>query len=68
VGRFETINEDWETICKRIDIDYSPLAKVNPSGERKHYSEYYSDEMVEKVRGIYGRDSDQFAYEFDDQR
>lgn len=47
--RFEQIEHDFETVCKMLDIPHSPLPKRNISN-RKHYSEYYDDELKEIVR------------------
>jgi len=42
--RFEQIDEDFKTVCERINIPYVSLPKRNRS-ERKHYSLYYDDEL-----------------------
>lgn len=47
--RFEHLGEDFESVCKRIGIPYTPLPRRN-SSTRSHYSTYYDDELKEMVQ------------------
>jgi len=47
--KFERLDEDFESVCKKIDVPYSRLPKRN-SSTRSHYSTYYDDELKEIVR------------------
>jgi hypothetical protein len=47
--RFEQLVNDFNLVCEKLDIPYSPLPKRNCSN-RKHYSAYYDDELKEVVR------------------
>ncbi len=62
VGRFETLNEDFEKICSRIGISAS-LPKLNVSNT-KPYREFYSSETKELVRRAFDPDISLLEYEF----
>ena len=47
--RFERLDEDFESVCKKIDIPYSHLPRRN-SSIRSHYSTYYDEELREIVQ------------------
>lgn len=67
IGKYEHINEEWDRISEEIGIKdkifYSSLSKQNAS---KHgdYKEYYTNELVDIVKGIYKKDFEMFNYEF----
>lgn len=46
--RFENLDEDFRTVCARLDIPYAPLPRRNVS-KREHYSEYYDEELKDLV-------------------
>lgn len=46
--RFENMDNDFKLVCEKLGIPYSPLPKRN-SSNRKHYSNYYDDELKEAV-------------------
>ena len=74
IGRFENINEDFRTILNKIN-DIHPLPKekdgnwdlpwTNSASRGHHYSWYYNDETVERVRKHYRTDIEEFGYEFE---
>lgn len=46
--RYEHLNEDFEMVCKKLSIPYDgkmPMANTETRKEKKHYSEYYTDEL-----------------------
>ncbi|KZZ40084.1 hypothetical protein A3758_09400 [Oleiphilus sp. HI0118] len=59
---FETINEDFDTITKKLNIN-AQLAHTNAS-KRKSYLDIYTPETIEKVRKIYYQDITNFGYKF----
>ena len=63
IGRFETIDADFRTICRRLNIT-AELGRLN-TGNHTHYREYYTDELRERVTAVYAEDIAIFCYQFD---
>jgi len=63
VGRFETLQEDFLAVCRRIGIEAS-LPFVNKT-DHDDYRKLYDDMLIEKIARHWQRDIDLFAYEFD---
>lgn len=70
VGRFERINEDFETVRKRLGLKKS-LPYLNNSQDkqtdapvRKGYQSHFTPELEERIRQLYARDIELFDYQF----
>lgn len=63
IARFETIHRDFETISQRASFRPFDLPHANKSNH-KHYSSYYTPELVSLVAGRFEKDIQQFGYEF----
>jgi hypothetical protein len=61
--RFENLGEDFQKVCKRIGIPYTPLPRRNRS-ERSHYSHYYDEELKELVCSKFIEEIEFGGYEF----
>jgi len=61
IGRFENLENDFQLICKRIDVK-ADLPFENKS-EHKEYQYYYDDETKEIVRRWFRKDIETFKYE-----
>jgi hypothetical protein len=74
IGRFENLNEDFRTILTRINKMHPlpeercacwTLSHSNKSNRGHHYSFYYNDETVERVREHCREDIEEFGYEYE---
>lgn len=63
--RFEHLNEDFKKLCEIIDIPFSPLPHRNKS-KRKHYTEYYDQELIDMVSERFHEEIKLSGYAFGD--
>ena len=63
VGRFETLPQDFEQVCRRIGVS-AELPHSNRS-ERRDYREYYNSRTIQLVADTYREDVELFGYDFD---
>lgn len=66
VGHFESLAEDFVTVCERVGIP-AELPHINRS-EHRAYREHYSPAARALVSEAYARDIELFGYDFDEPR
>jgi hypothetical protein len=64
IGKFENLQNDFDTVCEKISIPSKKLPHLKKT-EHKHYSEYYDDKTVELVARKYRKDIKIFGYKFE---
>lgn len=62
VGRVETIAKDFCVICERLGVS-AELQQINQSNHRP-YTDYYTEELRERVAALYADDIAIFGYRF----
>lgn len=65
VGKFETLQDDFNIVCDKIDVKRIELPFLNQKAERPDYRTYYNnDKIIELVRQRNKYVIERFDYEF----
>ncbi|OLE01296.1 MAG: hypothetical protein AUI36_44100 [Cyanobacteria bacterium 13_1_40CM_2_61_4] len=62
--RFESLADDFRSVCATLGIPTVPLPQYNRSS-RERYSKYYDDELRELVRKRFAPEIERFDYTFE---
>jgi hypothetical protein len=69
IGRFETLQDDFNLVCDRLDMPRLLLPQANCSPKpRAHYSAYYDQETRALVERHFATDIETFGYCFKRQK
>lgn len=71
VIRYESLEAEIGEVLAKLgvrDVPQLPKTNTSYSGERAHYSTYYSDKTRDLIAGWYRREIEALNYSFDDQR
>lgn len=62
VGRYETLQQSFDEVCRLIGL---PTVTLEPSNASKHgvFPSYYDDELLCRVTDLYRKDFQYFGYE-----
>jgi len=62
--RFESLNDDFKEVCRKIGLPAAPELPVRNKGNRKHYGIYYDDELIDLVARKFRNEIDFGNYSF----
>ncbi len=62
IGRFENLEEDFQKVCRILDID-TELPHINSSNTTQHWKTFYNNETLKIVERVYKKDFDIFGYD-----
>jgi hypothetical protein len=63
IGRYEDLQQSYDTICERIGLSRSELSKNN-SSEHTKFTQYYDHDLRQQVADFYREDLRLFSYDF----
>lgn len=66
VMRFETLEQDLNTLLRKHKIRKVKLPKYNTTKDKKHYTEYYDDVIRALVTARFEEEIKRFGYEWND--
>lgn len=64
IGRHQSLQADYVTVCSRIGIPATQLGLANAS-DHGPWKDYYDDELRHRVAVLYKRDIENFDFHFD---
>lgn len=64
VGRFETLEADFNQVCQKIGLPDLTLPHANQTKRDRDYRKYYDDETYSLVKQMYQVDIDYFGFDF----
>lgn len=64
VGRFERLQQDFDTICDRLGLQRQLLPNIRHNSSHPHYTELYTPELAEIVARDYAQDLEVFGFRF----
>ena len=64
IGKYENLERDFLSVCKKLSLSTSKLNKFNPS-LHNHYTNYYNPLTRDLVSDWFEKDINEFNYSFD---
>ena len=65
IGRYETLQEDFDHVCKKIGIPPKKLPHKRRATDRGSYHRYYTDNTIELVNNHFKRDIEMLGFKFE---
>ncbi len=60
--RYESLDQDWEKMCEKLNWPHTPLRKTNVSLGNNPWETFYNDEDLKMVSEIFKSDFEKFGY------
>ena len=64
IGRFEHLEEDFQTVCDKLNISATLQFQTRTRTTHEPYREVYTDKMINKVAKVFAEDIEYFKHEF----
>lgn len=64
IGRFETLQQDFDHVMRQLDLPPAQLPKSNWT-RRTHYREYFDDQIRQMAEDYYRDEIERFGYTFE---
>ena len=65
IGRFENLESDVKSICKKLNVDYKDFPYENKTNRTK-YTDYYDNETANIVYNLFKKDIESLNYKYGD--
>lgn len=66
IGRFENLQDGFNKVCKRLEMDECELPRSNWTATRTSYYDYFDETTQRLAEELYRKDLDRFGYQFKD--
>jgi hypothetical protein len=63
VGRYENLQQSYDTICERLGLPSTELGRKNESKHSRYVDYYQDDDLRKQVADFYAEDLRRFAYD-----
>ena len=62
IGRYESLENDFQHICNTIGAKFKPLPNINKSDHHTNYREYFSNDQLLIINEFFKQDFEQLNY------
>ena len=64
VGKYETLADDWQSICRKINLEYQTLPHMNFTQSDSEYRDLIDPQIRARIELIYKNDLELFGYQY----
>ncbi len=64
IGKFESLESDWRSLCGTIGLEHRSLDRLKNSGRNAHYSTFYDPGTRKRAERLFAEDLVKFGYRF----
>jgi hypothetical protein len=62
IGRFESLEDDFKTICNTINAEFKELPQINASQHTTNYKDYFNQEQLNTINNFFANDFKELRY------